>query len=759
MNVLLALLNHGLAPRVGWVLLHSLWQGALVGAVFGLVRYGLRGHSPSARYLAGCLALVAMAAAPAASLLMGWVPTPQAGTESFPLALASAPAGRVFHSLDGGYSSVGDGVFSLFGWSAGFFGRLAPALAVGWLLGVVLFSWRLTRNCWWVRRIRTRDNAPVEVCWAETLKDLRCRLGISRPVRLLKSALVEVPAVIGWWRPIILLPAASLAGLTPGQMEAILAHELAHVRRWDYVVNAAQCLLETLMFYHPVVWWISRCVREERENCCDDLVVKVCGDRLAYARALATLEESRAELPNLAFAASGSSLLKRIRRLLGATEARPVNGRQLGGLALLGLGLLMIILGVYLLTCPSAYEARALIKAERDPSGSFDPLFIQTEFTVIQSEVVLDKVIEELGLKQAWGKEYGKGEPLKTPETVALLKQRMALRPVRNTTLIEIRVSSDKPEEATRIANAIARAYEAHRKELRAEWTQGGLNALKIRFEGLETQVRDAQRQVEVLRKELKIFDAMGNGDAPTPLITSETLRHYETLRIESQTDLVRQEWFLNELLELQRTNYSALIQTLPTAAQDSLLGSFLEQLDVAQQRLRTVTKDFGPEYAESKQAASSVEDLSMKITNRVEGIMLALDARVKSTRTSLDQLEKLIKEATRADSDEADRSQPYWEAKRKLEALQRFRQILELKMAQENIDSALPTRMIVEIVDNAVPPRRPSSPNRPRAAALIAFGLLLDIIGLLLVRSNGRPTQVCTGSGAAQSTAAASKA
>ena len=115
-----------------------------------------------------------------------------------------------------------------------------------------------------------------------------CRLGVSRPVRLLKSALVEVPTVIGWFRPVILLPAATLTGLTPGQLEAILAHELAHVRRLDYVVNAFQCLVETLMFYHPVAWWISRCIREERENCCDDLVIKVCGDRLAYARALAT---------------------------------------------------------------------------------------------------------------------------------------------------------------------------------------------------------------------------------------------------------------------------------------------------------------------------------------------------------------------------------------------------------------------------------------------------------------------------------------
>src|SRR5206468_7510728 len=110
---------------------------------------------------------------------------------------------------------------------------------------------------------------------------------------LVKSGLVQVPIVIGCLRPVILLPAGTLSGLTPAQLEAILAHELAHVRRHDYLVNAAQCVLETLMFYHPVVWWISHCIREEREHCCDDLVVQVCGDRLAYAKALASLEGSR----------------------------------------------------------------------------------------------------------------------------------------------------------------------------------------------------------------------------------------------------------------------------------------------------------------------------------------------------------------------------------------------------------------------------------------------------------------------------------
>lgn len=150
------------------------------------------------------------------------------------------------------------------------------------------------------------------------LRELARRMGIARVVELVESSAVTVPAVIGWLRPVILVPASALAGLSPQQLEAILAHELAHVRRHDYLVNLLQTVVETLLFYHPAVWWVSAQVRRERENCCDDLAVAVCGDRLGYARALANLEGLRSPSPRLALAADGGSLVDRVRRLVGA---------------------------------------------------------------------------------------------------------------------------------------------------------------------------------------------------------------------------------------------------------------------------------------------------------------------------------------------------------------------------------------------------------------------------------------------------------
>jgi hypothetical protein len=148
------------------------------------------------------------------------------------------------------------------------------------------------------------------------------RFGIDRRVRVFECALVRVPTVVGYLRPVILLPASVVTGLAPAYLDAVLTHELAHVRRHDYLVNVLQSLVETLLFYHPAVWWCSRQIRIEREHCCDDMVVEAGGNRLAYASALAQLEELRGLQPMLSLNASGGRLVDRIRRLLGESPTK-----------------------------------------------------------------------------------------------------------------------------------------------------------------------------------------------------------------------------------------------------------------------------------------------------------------------------------------------------------------------------------------------------------------------------------------------------
>jgi len=157
-----------------------------------------------------------------------------------------------------------------------------------------------------------------------TVAGLAKRMGISHSVQVLTASLPDGPSVIGWIKPVILIPAATIAGLTPEQLEMVLAHELAHIRRFDYLVNLAQMLVETLLFYHPAVWWVSGRIRHERELCCDDIAVRVCGNPISYARALTALEKLRAETPLASMGAASQPLLYRIQRLTGVrTQDNP----------------------------------------------------------------------------------------------------------------------------------------------------------------------------------------------------------------------------------------------------------------------------------------------------------------------------------------------------------------------------------------------------------------------------------------------------
>jgi beta-lactamase regulating signal transducer with metallopeptidase domain len=190
---------------------------------------------------------------------------------------------------------------------------------------------------------------------------------VSRPVRLCQSLLVEVPTVIGWLRPVILVPVRALTGLAPQQLEALLAHELAHIRRHDYLVNLLQTIVETLLFYHPAVWWVSHQVRVERENCCDDMAVAACGDVLVYARALAELEQLRTgggDTPALAVAASGGSLMERVGRLVKLPPPR--THRSSSWLA--GLSTIVAILCVWAGAGESGIKASSKVVAFSAPS-------------------------------------------------------------------------------------------------------------------------------------------------------------------------------------------------------------------------------------------------------------------------------------------------------------------------------------------------------------------------------------------------------
>lgn len=283
---------------LGWTLLHFLWQGAIIAAALAVALAGLPRGLARARYAACCVALVLSLLAPLATLL--------ALLHRFGAEPALPP--RL-----GGPTASGP-------WES-----VPLLLSAAWALGSAGMSLRLALGFARLRQMLERC-APVPREWQARVEALARRLGIARAVRLAVSPAVDAPLTLGWLRPVIVLPVGVLGSLPAAYLEALLIHELAHVRRLDYLVNILQAGVEALLFYHPAVHWMSHRLRLEREYCCDDVAASAVGDPIEYARALTAMETWRA-LPALALGASGGSLLSRLERLVrrpapGVSSAR-----------------------------------------------------------------------------------------------------------------------------------------------------------------------------------------------------------------------------------------------------------------------------------------------------------------------------------------------------------------------------------------------------------------------------------------------------
>jgi beta-lactamase regulating signal transducer with metallopeptidase domain len=295
---------------LGWCLLHFVWQGALLALMLSAALTHLR--TPRARYGIAVCVLAAMIIAP----FLTFAVLQQAAEVVQPI--SDGGLGEMRNSLETSHAMTPS-------WNTRQLLPLISAKAsadwlsyavLAWFAGVYMFTLR-TLGAWMLLiRLRRQHAKSIAEDLLRTCHALQRRLGVTRAVRYVCSKAVESPAVLGWLRPVVVLPLSALAGLTPWQLEAIIAHELAHIKRWDAQVNVFQIAAETLLFYHPAVWWVNRVIRNEREHCCDDIAVEACGNPHGYARALALLEESRSASV-WALAANGGVLSARIGRLLG----------------------------------------------------------------------------------------------------------------------------------------------------------------------------------------------------------------------------------------------------------------------------------------------------------------------------------------------------------------------------------------------------------------------------------------------------------
>lgn len=314
----LNIFSEELVSALGWSLLHSLWQGALIALILGVALLFLQKKSSNLRYTLSISAIVLT--------LFSFL-----GTFAYLYSEALAHSASYQRTILvftqrpdslGGYENIiatateNQGILAVF---LDYFNHHLPIIVVVWLLGVLVLSLRFLGGIAYLQRLRHYQNQPLSRYWQEKMEDIARQVQVKKSVQLLESALIKVPMVVGYMKPLILLPIGTVNALSQAEVEAILAHELAHIRRHDYLVNLIQSIIDVLFFYHPAVWWMSSTVRGERENCCDDLALSVTGNSLIIAKALANLEAIRLSTPqlSLAFVGQKNQLLNRISRLLG----------------------------------------------------------------------------------------------------------------------------------------------------------------------------------------------------------------------------------------------------------------------------------------------------------------------------------------------------------------------------------------------------------------------------------------------------------
>ncbi|MEO1258939.1 MAG: M56 family metallopeptidase [Bacteroidota bacterium] len=377
MEFIYNLIPENILNALGWTVLHSLWQAFIVALLLAAYLLFWQKTNAQKRYWAGCTAM-------GCTLLFSVV-------TFFVLLKDQEAAGGLASELintQGHFSGqliLADPTTPF----ADYFNNNMPLIVSAWLLGMVFFMLKTMGSLLYIQRLKTRHLNTVPQQWHILKNRLQATLGISQDIKLTASALVKVPMVVGWLKPVILMPIAAINQLTTEQVEAILAHELAHVARYDYFINILQTIVEALFYFNPAVWWISSRIRIERENCCDDMAVATCGNSIAYAKALVSLQEMHQAQPMLAlsFSKNKNQLLSRIQRILQSPDKKSNAMEKITATVLL--------LVTVLLLSVQAQNTPSTPSSEKEPFFKDVPAFAAPTDTIPKSDKLELKPTDE----------------------------------------------------------------------------------------------------------------------------------------------------------------------------------------------------------------------------------------------------------------------------------------------------------------------------------------------------------------------------
>lgn len=491
-------------------LLHFVWQGALLAAGLALALQRLRNATASDRHALACTTLALMAIAP---LVTFWVLCSTDPSIASSAAVVAPPLSATVSVL--ATETIAPGSATLPAWLLPWM----PWITALWMIGVAVSALRLLGGAWRLHRWATYQTSPAPSEWQERCDSLGRRLGLRSQVPLRESPRVHGPLIVGWFRPMLVLPLGMLKSLPGLQVEALLLHELAHVHGRDPLIHLLQRAVETLLFYHPAVWWVSEQVRREREHRCDDRVFEAQGEGHSLAEALVTLAERAYTAEPLALAATDGSVASRVRRLLqgrpagstGTTASRKGWVRRTLVLVVVGLGiaLVSIVLG------PRLYVATARLRLD-----SKDDYAVMTSMQAIQSPANLATVSEIHELSKRWS--------LDPAACVDRLTDRIRVSQFRRTGILEIQVASEDPKLAADLADSLAAfAVDRDRRDQHANAIARLNSTLRIANDLAEAKQRLSHSTTNdvdgvLATSQIKVYEAMLEGairaDAETTL-------------------------------------------------------------------------------------------------------------------------------------------------------------------------------------------------------------------------------------------------
>ena len=367
MENLFSLFSQEFQYAMGWTVLHSLWQATLIAILSGVVMIVLRKKTAQTRYIVHNFALYGVLLAAMVTFSF-YYNSNKTTKQAEPIAKIATPAPAPKPTTKFSFETpeslkitieAGDlqpivaekeatpAPLSIEGMKAYFDANIYFVVMV-WLLGVGLFILKLLGGISYVYYLRNQHNFPVDEYWFEMVEDLSKRVNIQKNIALVESALVRSPVVVGYLKPMILFPIGAINRLNAEEVEAILAHEIAHVMRHDYVFNIIQSVIEALFYFNPAVWWISANIRAERENCCDDVAIQLCGNSMAYAKSLVVVQEMQYYSAAFAMGFAGqrkNQLLLRVQRVLNQSNNKTNVMEKLIATCLIVIGMVFISYG------------------------------------------------------------------------------------------------------------------------------------------------------------------------------------------------------------------------------------------------------------------------------------------------------------------------------------------------------------------------------------------------------------------------------